>query len=603
MKKLFFAILSMFFVLYLHSNDFITKWRFDDFAFMIRFNAQTQGGAVEYTWTANPSGNHGTGSFANINGGEVLLLNLTILPGDTVTLSMKPENLRRFYMNTGTFPEDWIGTHPSSYSPDRLRLSDVAQWGNVPWSSMQFAFWGCARLNISAKDIPNLSNVNSMINMFRECTILNSPVNINNWDVSNVNHMRGVFADAISFNQPLDNWDVSKVTNMSRMFFKTISFNQPIATWNTDNVENMSEMFAKTYSFNQSLNDWNTGKVNNMSSMFMEAEAFNQPLDNWNTSRVTIMYRMFMSSKVFNQNLSSWNTSAVINFESMFELAQAFNGEINGWNTSSAITFEKMFKGTKVFNQSLNNWDTRKVTNMVKTFQDAEAFNKDISNWNTSNVNTMYAMFNNASVFNQDLSKWDTRKVLHLSFIFLNARAFNQDLGKWKIHPEAFTHSILEYSGLDCENYSATLIGWYLNNPTITHRNVGVKGMQFGKSAANARNRLISERKWIFNGDSPSNQDCGTMPDLSLSTTFPSSSQIVFYPNPSSNILHIQSQLIGNYSVVLYQFDGKKVLEQNFETPRAIIDMSNLTEGIYQAVILLNGVKVENQRIVKINSN
>ena len=41
---------------------------------------------------------------------------------------------------------------------------------------------------------------------------------INNWDVSNVEYMSGMFANASSFNQPLNNWNVSKVTNMKMMF-------------------------------------------------------------------------------------------------------------------------------------------------------------------------------------------------------------------------------------------------------------------------------------------------------------------------------------------------------------------------------------------------
>ena len=41
--------------------------------------------------------------------------------------------------------------------------------------------------------------------------------NINNWDVSNVRSMCGMFTEC-SYNQPLNNWDVSNVTNMCVMF-------------------------------------------------------------------------------------------------------------------------------------------------------------------------------------------------------------------------------------------------------------------------------------------------------------------------------------------------------------------------------------------------
>ena len=54
---------------------------------------------------------------------------------------------------------------------------------------------------------------------------------INNWDVSNVEYMSGMFANASSFNQPLNNWNVSKVTNMGGMFRYAESFNQPLNKW------------------------------------------------------------------------------------------------------------------------------------------------------------------------------------------------------------------------------------------------------------------------------------------------------------------------------------------------------------------------------------
>ena len=41
---------------------------------------------------------------------------------------------------------------------------------------------------------------------------------IENWDVSNVTNMSSLFANAHSFNQPLNNWNVSNVTFMAEMF-------------------------------------------------------------------------------------------------------------------------------------------------------------------------------------------------------------------------------------------------------------------------------------------------------------------------------------------------------------------------------------------------
>jgi surface protein len=59
----------------------------------------------------------------------------------------------------------------------------------------------------------------------------------NDWDVSSVTNMSGMFADANAFNQPLNNWDVSSVTDMDYMFKYAKGFkNQDLSSWNVNNV-------------------------------------------------------------------------------------------------------------------------------------------------------------------------------------------------------------------------------------------------------------------------------------------------------------------------------------------------------------------------------
>ena len=70
-----------------------------------------------------------------------------------------------------------------------------------------------------------LHQVTSMENMFTAATSFNQP--LNNWDVSSVTNMSGMFPGA-AFNQPLDNWDVSSVTRMSSMFTGDSVFNQDL---------------------------------------------------------------------------------------------------------------------------------------------------------------------------------------------------------------------------------------------------------------------------------------------------------------------------------------------------------------------------------------
>jgi surface protein len=110
--------------------------------------------------------------------------------------------------------------------------------------------------------------------------------------------MSGMFR-ATAFNQPLDNWDVSSVTNMVGMFQSATAFNQPLDNWDVSSVTIMVGMFQSATAFNQPLDNWDVSNVTNMVGMFLRASAFNQPLDNWDVSSVTNMGSMFLNAFAF----------------------------------------------------------------------------------------------------------------------------------------------------------------------------------------------------------------------------------------------------------------------------------------------------------------
>ena len=145
---------------------------------------------------------------------------------------------------------------------------------------------------------------------------------IADWNVSN-------------FNQPLNNWDVSKVWNMSGMFYRASTFNQPLNNWDVSNVEDMSDMFLDASTFNQPLDNWNVSNVTDMAFMFSDTERFNQPLDKWNVSKVEDMGSMFRSAKTFNQPLNNWDVSKVENMTGMFRGAKNFNQPLDKWDLSN----------------------------------------------------------------------------------------------------------------------------------------------------------------------------------------------------------------------------------------------------------------------------
>lgn len=524
------------------TTNFITEWTYPNGSTSIIFSGQTAG-SVNYTWSAAPSGNSGSGSFSQTGFPALITLSgLNIAAGDVVTLTMEPTNLRGFNM--------------SSNSSHRANLSKVTQWGSVPWTFLSYGFYECVNLTITATDAPNLSGLTSLAFMFYGCAAMNQDIshwdvstvtsfesmfqntstfnqNISTWNMSNATQLRWMFAGASVFNQPIGVWNTQNVTDMSNMFRGASAFNQDISTWNTAKVTrfdamfreatafnqpigswntaaavNMSEMFNKAAAFSQPIGTWNTGNVTVMNAMLAEANSFNQPIGTWNTASVTNMNGLFFNNTAFNQPIGTWNTGNVTDMSNTFYGATAFNQNINSWNTSKVTTFFNTFYQATAFNQPLDNWNTSAATNMRSMFDRASAFNQPIGNWNVSKVTNMRTMFLFATNFNQDLSAWDVSKVTDMTGMFVIAPAFNQSLGSWTLNPTVMLGELLNNCGMNCSNYSRTLYEWAQNPNIPLGRTLGATNRQYGPDAIAARATLIS-KGWTITGDSPGTGACG----------------------------------------------------------------------------------------------
>jgi len=256
---------------------------------------------------------------------------------------------------TGTFPHFFLNNRPGAD-----RLLSVEQWGDIQWESMESAFSGAANMVLNATDIPDLTNVTSMVLMFWSASSFNG--NIGNWDVSNVTNMGGMFNFASSFNGDIGNWDVSKVTSMSGMFAHASKFNQDLDNWNVSNVLTMGVMFNLATSFNGNINIWNVSNVKNMNSMFLNASVFNQDIGSWDVSGVTNMNDMFGGAHEFNQDIGNWDVSNVTNMAGMFSQAFRFNQDIGRWDVSNVTDMGGMFIQAVAFDQNLGSWDVSKVS-------------------------------------------------------------------------------------------------------------------------------------------------------------------------------------------------------------------------------------------------
>ena len=158
----------------------------------------------------------------------------------------------------------------------------------------------------------------------------------------------------------------------------------------------------------------------------------------------------------------------------------------------------------------------------------------------------MEQMFQRATAFNQNISTWNTGAVTSMFSMFDQASAFNQNIGAWTLKPGVTITLMLNNTGMDCNNYSATLIGWSANQSTPTGRTLGATGRQYGTNAVAARTNLTVAKGWTITGDTPSGAVCSSASIPTITNFTPTSGPIGttvtitgtnFSTTPASNVV------------------------------------------------------------------
>ncbi len=405
----------------------------------------------------------------------------TIDWGDGTSDTGVTGDITHTYTTPGTYTVTIGGIFPRIYfnyetgnpiRADEKKLLTIEQWGNIVWSSMSEAFYGCINMDVLAIDVPNLSNVSSTEGMFRECSALVGNPSFNEWNVSNIINMTAMFFNANEFDSPLNDWNVSNVETFNSMFNGATKFNQPLKNWNLISATFIGGMFSRTQAFNQDIGDWNVSSVVNMEYLFSGAESFNQDLSNWNVSNVTSMRSMFQRASAYNQDMSSWDVRKVQRMDAMFRWAIVFNQDIGNWDMESVVLTNSMFRGANSFNQDISNWNVGNVTDMAEMFMDAVSFDQPIGNWDVGSITDMSSMFDGASSFNQNLSDWNVSLVNDMTLMFRGTK-------------------------LSTPNYDALLRGWS-SLPGLRNNVIFDAGPSRFCQAAEARQDLIDTFGWTI---------------------------------------------------------------------------------------------------------
>ena len=234
------------------------------------------------------------------------------------------------FPSAGTYRIEISGDFPQIYfanGGDKEKILSVDQWGDIAWTTMSQAFYGCTNLIVPAVDAPDFSGVTSLFYMFRGAT---------------------------SLNQSIDHWNVSTISNFGHMFRDATTYNQSLSSWNLSNVNSTDNMFDGAFAFNQDISSWNLASASSTSSMFFNATSFNQDISSWDVSLVGDFDSMFGGATSFNQNIGIWDVSSGWMFWSMFENATAFDQNLGSWDVSNADYLDDMLNNTAL---SVANYD------------------------------------------------------------------------------------------------------------------------------------------------------------------------------------------------------------------------------------------------------
>jgi surface protein len=384
----------------------------------------------------------------------------------------------------------------SSTTTDVLKLLEINQWGTAVWSSMAQAYRGAENLTVTPSDIPDLSQVSSLRQMFYGCT--NADIRTGGWNTSTITNLTATFRDATSADPDVSGWDTSSVTNMSQLFYNAASANPDVSGWDTSSVIRMDALFREAVSALPDTSGWNTSQVTHMNNMFRDAVQADPDVSGWDTSQVTSMYGMFYgatnASPVTTTNGNIWNTSQVTNMAYMFQDATHAHPDTSGWDTSQVTTMRAMFKNATSAAPDTSGWNTGNVTTMRAMFNGASSANPDVSNWNTSQVTSMLSMFKDATKANPDVTNWDVSSVTDMASMFQNATTFDRNLQYWDVSNVTRFVGFLSGAKLSTYNYDALLKSWV--NLTLSNGERFDAGDSTYCTGEQARNDIIANYSW-----------------------------------------------------------------------------------------------------------
>jgi hypothetical protein len=263
----------------------------------------------------------------------------TIDWGDSTVVANSIANKSHTYTSAGTYTiiidgdvQGWAFENGG----DKLKITDVSNWGTGFVFDRTRMFQGCANMDVSANDIPTISTTNFDKQFF------NTGITTPDWS----------------------GWNMSAVTNYSSCLMLSSSFNGNIGSWVTSATTNINSMLNTCSSFNQDLSSWDTSGVTDAQYLLAAATSFNSSVANWTLNGT--WFRPFNATSAFTGiGVEDWDVSGLSDARNLFVNCTSFNGDTSGWNTSSLLNASNMFFNCSSYDQDMSVWDINQVTNFL----------------------------------------------------------------------------------------------------------------------------------------------------------------------------------------------------------------------------------------------
>jgi len=181
------------------TDHFVTTWKTDNVGTSgdTSITIPTSGTGYAYQVDWNNDGDFLDPDEATINNGSITH---NFGSAGTYTIRIKG-TFSRIYFNNGG---------------DKEKIISLDQWGTGQWASMEVAFFGTPNLLVPANDTPDLSQLTSLANMFRDATVANPDTS--HWNLSAVTSIKALFYGASSATPNTVHWDTSNISDMSYAF-------------------------------------------------------------------------------------------------------------------------------------------------------------------------------------------------------------------------------------------------------------------------------------------------------------------------------------------------------------------------------------------------